>query len=473
MVEASGEHRVLVVDDDDVVRGVMASELRRRGHDVETAADGNAALAGARMPGVDVVLLDLRLPDIDGIEVLERLREDDVPAGVVVLTGHGTIDTAIQAVRLGAYDYLEKPCPIEKVEMTISKTREHLSLLARHRVLEDGYSAPDMGGQMIGNSQALQQLRETVERIARADATTLVLGETGVGKDLVAKLLHTQGPRHEGAFVVVNCAALHEDLLQSELFGHEKGSFSGATRRKHGLFEVANGGTLFLDEVGETSLKIQAMLLRVLETGSFRRLGGTSDITVDVRVVSATNRKLEQEAIVQGRFREDLYYRLSTLTIDVPPLRERAEDVPLLVSHFIERSNRNFGRSCRISEAALQMLCAHEWPGNVRELIHTIEQAVVLADGDVVAPEHLARLAERPQAADAPAASAAGEDEGHVPTLRELQRRHVRAVLRRVGGNRSKAARILGISERNLYRLIKRISAEPDEAHGAEPDSWS
>jgi len=270
--------RVLLIDDDDAFRGVMASELTRRGYAVVAVASGREALEQAAHTAVDVTLLDLRLPDMDGIEVLGRLRErNSSSSGVVVLTAHGTIDTAIRAIRLGAHDYLEKPCPIEKLEMAIQKTCEHVRLLQRQRVLEDGYATPNVASGLVGTSPAFSKLLENVARMARTDAATLLLGETGVGKEVVAKLLHAQSPRAEAPFVVVDCAALHEELLQSEIFGHEKGAFTGATRQKHGLFEVAHGGTVFLDEIGDTSPDIQAKLLRVLETGRFRRLGGTEE----------------------------------------------------------------------------------------------------------------------------------------------------------------------------------------------------
>jgi DNA-binding NtrC family response regulator len=454
--------KVLLVDDDEAFRRVVSAELSRRGYSVATANGGRAALDEVRKAEFDVILLDLRMPDMDGIEVLKRLRDLDVSAGVVVLTGHGTIDTAIQAIRLGAYDYLEKPCPMEKVELTIQRTCEHFGLLARQKILQDGYSPPDVRPDLVGASPAFQKLRQNVTRIARSDATTLILGETGVGKDMVAKLLHREGPRREAAFVVVDCAALHEELLQSELFGHEKGAFSGATRQKHGLFEVAHGGTLFLDEVGDTSPETQSKLLRVLESGRFRRLGGTREIAVDVRVVSATNRDLA-EAVSHGRFREDLYFRLATLTVQVPPLRERKEDIPLLVDHYIARFNQRFSRSSRFSVEALGMLQRYAWPGNVRELIHVVEQAIVLSDVDVIGRQDL------PDAVrgDLPGPSEA-VPEGVAPPLREVERRHVQSVLENVAGNRSQAARVLGISERNLYRLIKRygLCCESSPAEG-------
>ena len=449
MKEPESSPKVLLVDDDDAFRQVMSGELTRRQLQVRSVASGEEALRDEATADADVILLDLKLPGIDGIEVLKQLRERDVRAAVVVLTGHGTIDTAIQATRLGAYDYLEKPCPIDKVEMTIRKTCEHYGLLARQKVLQDGYSAPDFRQRMVGGSPAFLKMCQTVERIAETEASTLLTGETGVGKDIVATLLHTLSRRRDAPYVVVNCAALHEDLLQSELFGHEKGAFSGAERRKHGLFEVAHGGTLFLDEVGDTNREIQAMLLRVLETGEFRRLGGNEEITVDVRVVSATNRDLER-SIERGRFREDLFYRLATMKVEIPPLRERREDIPLLLDHYLGRLNRRFSHAHRLDEPAREALIRYDWPGNVRELIHALEQAVVLCDDEII------RLDDLPVAIRGGPPPAAAKQPPELLPLRAVEQRHVEAVLEAVGGNRARAAEVLQISERNLYRLIKK-----------------
>jgi DNA-binding NtrC family response regulator len=440
---------VLLVDDDATFRRVMAAELSRRGYAVATAASGIEALEQAARRDADVTLLDLRLPDMDGIEILARLRERNPAAGVVVLTAHGTIDTAIQAIRLGAYDYLEKPCPIEKLEVAVQKTHEHVRLVKRQRILEDGYTAPNPGPGFVGASPAFVKLLENVARMARAEATTLILGETGVGKEVVAKLLHAQSPRNEAPFVVVDCAALHEQLLQSEIFGHERGAFTGAARQRHGLFEVANGGTIFLDEVGDTGLDIQAQLLRVLETGRFRRLGGNAEIAVDVRIIAATNRDLKH-AISRGHFREDLFYRLATLTLEIPPLRERREDIPLLVEHFLKQFNLRFSFSKRIHPEALHALLQYGWPGNVRELIHVLQQAFVLCTGDVIGLDDLP--GSFPASETLPAQSEAPE----LMSLRENQARHIFSVLAKVGGNRAQAARILGTSERSLYRLLRR-----------------
>ena len=449
--------RVLLVDDDDEFRRVMSGELARRGYAVNSVASGAAALAQAAE--ADVIVLDLRLPDTDGIDVLKKLRSTDVSAGVLVLTGHGTIDTAIQAVRLGAYDYLEKPCPLDRMEMAIQKAYEHTRLIERQWVLEDGYRAPEVGLDFIGKSPALEKVRQAIARMAPTDSTTLILGETGVGKDMVARLLHAQSGRRERPFVVVDCAALHEHLLQSELFGHEKGAFTGAGRLKHGLFEVGNTGTIFLDEVGEMSPEVQAKLLRVLETGRFRRLGGTKEIAVDVRVISATNRDL-RNAITRGHFREDLFFRLALLTIEVPPLRERREDIGALVEHFTQQFNLRFSRSKRFSPAALAVLARYRWPGNVRELIHAVQQSIVLTDADVIEPEDLPAAITLGGTDNAPAA-------GETPSLREMQRRYVLSVMERVGGNRAQAARLLGISERTLYRLLGRYARQAPPLGGA------
>ena len=451
MSKAAKNTRVLLVDDDDAFRRVMASELTRRGYGVVAVASGREALDQAVQIGADVILLDLRLPDMDGIEVLKQLRERTPSAGVVVLTGHGTIDTAIRAIRLGAYDYLEKPCPTAKLEMAIQKTCEHTRLVRRQRVLEDGYSAPNVTTGIVGTSTAFLKLMENVARIARTDATTLVLGETGVGKEVVAKLLHAQSPRSEAPFVVVDCAALHEELLQSEIFGHEKGAFTGATRLKHGLFEVAHAGTIFLDEVGDASPDIQAKLLRVLETGRFRRLGGTEEIAVDVRIVAATNRNLAQ-AISRGHFREDLFYRLTAFTVEIPPLRERPDDIRSLVDYFTAQFNVRFSLSKRVGDAAMAALVQHHWPGNVRELIHALEQAVALCDGDLVEPDDL------PASVRGNLAASGRAQTEETPTLREVQRQHIFSVLEKAGGNRAQAARLLGTSERTFYRLLQKYN---------------
>ncbi|MDH3628032.1 MAG: sigma-54 dependent transcriptional regulator [Acidobacteriota bacterium] len=457
MAERTESRRILLVDDDETFRQVLGSELSRLGHDVSVAPTGGDGVTVACRDIPEVILLDMRLPDMDGLEVLGKIRERNLPSGVIVLTGHGTIDTAIQAIRLGAHDYLEKPCQVAQVELAVQKTHEHLALVRRQRVLQDGYSPPDAESRMVGTSPAFNRLRKRISRIAVVDSTTMIRGETGVGKELVAARLHAQSPRADAPFVVVDCAVLDEDLLRSELFGHERGSFTGATRAKHGLFEVAHGGTLVLDEVGDTPPTIQAKLLRVLETGRFRHLGGNREIAVDVRVVSATNRDLEA-AISKRRFREDLYFRLATLSITVPPLRERTEDIPVLVEHYTERLNRRLSLSARFSGAAVELMQRYPWPGNVRELIHGMEQAMVLAEREEIGPEGLPAVIRR-----AAGASLATPDGPEPVALREVQRRHILSVLEACDGNRSQAAQRLEISERNLRRLLKKYEESPPD----------
>lgn len=453
MSDAGKGIRVLVVDDDDTFRGVMSAELSRRGYAVDAVAGGQAALAKAAASFPHVILLDMRLPDMDGIEVLRKLRQTEAKPGVVLLTGHGTIDAAIQAMRLGADDFLEKPCPFDKLEMTIQKTCDHKRLEERQRILEDGYANPDVDLHFVGSSGAFEKITAAISRIAPTDTTTLIHGETGVGKEMVARLIHAKSRRRDKPFVVVDCAALHEDLLQSEIFGHERGSFTGAARQKHGLFEVAHTGTIFLDEVGEMSLETQAKLLRVLETGRFRRLGGTQEISVDVRVLSATNRNLREMA-GKGRFREDLYFRLAPLVVEIPPLRERPADIGTLVEYFIRQLNVRFGQTRVLSPEARSILLQYAWPGNVREVAHVLEQVMVLSDGATIEPGDLP-----PHLLAKPDGRVVGCCEGEPLPLREVERRHVLWVMEKAAGNRARAAQILGISERNLYRLLKRFAS--------------
>jgi DNA-binding NtrC family response regulator len=437
---------VLLVDDDDAFRGVMTLELERAGFAVSSAASGGAALRAAAESQPQVVLLDLNLPDMTGLQVLERLRASSPGSEVIMLTGHGSIDTAIEAIRAGAFDYISKPCPLDELEVRMQRALERHSLSRRATLLERGLTPPDLGRLFVGESPAFRRLTDLMARVAAADAAVLITGETGSGKEIVAKLVHARSPRREKPFVVVDCASLQESLLQSELFGHERGAFTGADRAKPGLFEVAHGGTIFLDEIGEVSQPTQVKLLRVLDSSAFRRVGGTSEIRVDVRLLAATNRDLSA-MVKQGLFREDLFYRLSTISLHVPPLRERDGDVDLLARYFVAQLNERFDRRNRIGDAALDALRRHDWPGNVRELKHAIEAALVVCDGDEVRPEHLPPVLRGPAPPPLPP--------GPLPTLDQLERDHIRRVLDAVGGHRGQAAKTLGISERNLYRKLK------------------
>jgi two-component system, NtrC family, response regulator AtoC len=441
---------LLLVDDDAAFRAVLAGELEDLGFRVEAVATGAEALRRAVPLEPAVVLLDLRLPDVDGLEVLRRLRETSPASDVIMLTGHGSIDTAIEAIRMGAFDYVAKPCPLGELEVRIERALERQALRCRATLLERGLTPPDVGGALAGESPEFRRLMQLVERVAASDSTVLVTGETGSGKEIVARLLHKRSPRRERPFVVVECAALQESLLQSELFGHERGAFTGADRAKPGLFEVAHGGAILLDEIGEVSQATQVKLLRVLDNSTFRHVGGTAEIRVDVRVIAATNRDLAG-MVRQGLFREDLLYRLSTITVRVPPLRERRSDVPLLARHFTGVFNERFGFQKRLGAEALELLARHDWPGNVRELLHAVESAVVVSEGDEIRPEHL------PAALRAPVAGGIEplRADGRVRTLEEMERAHIELALRVTKGHRGDAAVMLGISERNLYRKIR------------------
>jgi two-component system NtrC family response regulator/two-component system response regulator AtoC len=390
------------------------------------------------------------MPDMDGLSVLRVLRQRDSAAEVILLTGHGSMDTAIEAIRQGAFDYVAKPCPLDELEMRIYRALERRALRQQTRLLERGLTPPDVGAAFVGDSPAFQRLQATIGRVGPSRSTVLITGETGAGKEMAAKLLHARSPRADRPFVTVECAALQESLLQSELFGHERGAFTGADRAKAGLFEVAHGGTVFLDEIGEISQATQVKLLRVLDTSTFRHVGGTKEIQVDVRVVAATNRDLEA-MVRRGLFREDLYFRLSTITIRVPPLRERPQDIGLLACHFVSLLNDRFGVQRRISDRTLDRLVAHDWPGNVRELLHVIEAAMIGCDGPSIAPEHLPTLS---VGSVSPRTPAAADDLALVP-LADVEREHILRVVRATTGHRSHAAQILGISERNLYRKLR------------------
>ena len=440
---------ILLVDDDQAFRTVMAGELRRLDYVVSGAGSGEDALRQVAASEPDVLLLDLRLPSMDGLEVLKILHENHPSVEVIMLTGHGTIDTAIEAMRVGAFDYVMKPCPLDELQVRIQRALERRALKHRANLLERGMSPPDLGSSFVGDSPEFRRLMNLIDRVAPSDSTVLITGETGVGKERVAKLIHARSNRKARPFVVVECAALQESLLQSELFGHVRGSFTGADRSKPGLFEVANGGTIFLDEIGEVSPPTQVKLLRVLDTSTFRHVGGTSEIHVDVRVLAATNRDLAA-MVRQGTFREDLFYRLSTIALEIPPLRTRGSDLDLLADHFVGMLNERFSCSRRIGRAARRLLQQHPWPGNVRELLHVIEAAVVVCDGPEILPEHLPASLQSP----APARPALSPANGHLPTLEELERTHIRLALEASHGHRGNAAKILGISERNLYRKL-------------------
>ena len=434
--------RVLVADDEKNLRDLIVRELERKGHEAAGVPDGRAALERLRDDMPDVLLLDMRMPRMEGIEVLRALGEMSEAPQVIVMTGFQDVANAVEAMKLGAYDYLTKPARIEELDVLIRKAAEKGRLIRQNTLLRAQVDPEGVATSVgiVTASLAMQEVLRLVDRVAPTDSSVLVLGESGTGKELIARAIHERSPRATQAFVPIHCGALPREVLESELFGHEKGAFTGAVRFKPGLIELADGGTLFLDEIGEMEPDSQVKLLRVLESHAFFRVGGTRRRSVDMRLVAATNRDLA-EAIRANEFRQDLYYRINTIALTLPPLRERPEDVSLLAAHFLEQ-NVAYGRK-RLSPAALRCMEAYGWPGNVRELQHAIQRAIILGKGEEIGPE------------DLPAELRAGHGgaaEGG--SLEEMERRHIIATLRQVGGHRAKAAALLGIDPKTLYRKL-------------------
>jgi DNA-binding NtrC family response regulator len=444
--------KVLVCEDDRVARELLDEILRREGHEVEALASGDDALSRARADAYDLVISDVRLGDgADGMEVLAAFSSRAPQTPVILITAFGDVTGAMAAIQKGAYDYVSKPFNIEELTLTVRRALERSRLLEENRALRarEGKAEPRLEN-IVGRSPAMLDVYKMVARVASTQSTVLVVGESGTGKELVARAIHTHSPRAAGPFVAVNCTALTESLLESELFGHAKGAFTGAVAPRRGLFEEAQGGTLFLDEIGDVGGKMQAQLLRVLQEGEIRRVGGNEAIKIDVRVVAATNKELDDE-VKAGRFREDLYFRINVVTIRLPPLRERPSDIPLLVRHFIAKyAARERRADAGISDEAMETLRRHGWPGNVRELENVIERALALSKDGVILPSDLP-----PEVSAASAAAPAGLADDR-PTLAELERRYIELVLRETGGNKKRAAEILGIDRRTLYRTLER-----------------
>ena len=446
------KRRVLVIDDEPRVRETLSEILSDEGYavtSVETGAEGLRRIVEERF---DLVFLDVWLKDRDGLSILEAAGDRLARLPVVMISGHANVETAVKAVRLGADDFLEKPLSLERVLLTAKKAIERRDLLAQ---VESYRGSHESSAALLGDSPPMRRLRDEIARVAPTDARVLITGENGTGKELVARALHRLSARSDAPLVEVNCAAIPEELIESELFGHEKGSFTGAADERRGKFEEADAATLFLDEVGDMSPKTQAKVLRALQEGRFTRVGGTRAISSDARVLSATNKNLAGE-MERGAFREDLYFRLAVVPIEVPPLRERAEDIPVLARHFLTEASARFHRRLKaLSPSAVDALCAHRWPGNVRELKNLVERVVILSAGEEIAPEdfHFRRgneEAEVPIASEAPLRVA----------REEFERRYILAALRRHRGNVSRAAEALDLERSNLYRKLKSYGIE-------------
>ena len=457
---------LLVVDDDAEYRSVVAHRFERRGHAVTQTGSASEALRLAQQTHFDVAILDIAMPEMDGVQLLERLRAIDPQTQAIMLTGQATIETAIRAMKLGAFDYITKPCVLAELELNVDRAYEQALLARENEALRCELRRVDPPHEIIGSSAALRNVLRLIQKAAPSDSTVLIEGESGTGKELVARALHRGSSRAARPMVVINCAALQESLLESELFGHERGAFTSAVAMKQGLFELADRGTLFIDEIGEMSAVVQSKLLRALEDGRIRRLGSTREIHTDVRIIAATNRTLSDE-VAAGRFRRDLYYRLNVISITLPPLRERREDIAALVKHFLQGDARG---PHTIHPDAERALIDYDWPGNIRELKNVIERARILAEGPTIGlgdlPSEVACGCKQGMAASVPGSEFRAGTIAEA-SLELMERQHIERVIEAAHGNKAKAARELRITRRKLYRLLDRFAEHDNREAGA------
>lgn len=464
----SGNRRVLVVDDEPGFRAMLAEIAADMGCLVDAAADGREALAKAAASDYDLAILDLSLPKLSGVDVLAEIKRRSPDTAVIMVTGYATAESAVEAMKLGAYDYIAKPFNVDEVRMIAERALERGRLIDENRFLREELRQRFGFDNVIGSNPQVQKAHVLAAQVAQTNATVLLLGETGTGKEFLARFIHYHSKRSQAPFVKVNCAALPETLLESELFGHEKGAFTGAVGRRIGRFEMADGGAIFLDEIGDVSPAVQLRLLRVLQEKQFERVGGSETIEVDTRIIAATNRDLV-EAMAQKSFREDLFYRINVITINLPPLRERREDLPVFVEHFIARHSAEMGKKVNsISPDAMQMLIDYDWPGNIRELSNCIERAVILTRGDTITPRDLSFFSHVREGRSAPAACPPAAEPCHqgadaeLLPLYEVERRHIEKVLRAVEWHQTKAASILGIDRKTLRNKTREFGLTRD-----------
>lgn len=456
---AMNDFRVLVVEDEAIAKSCMAEFLRDNGYQVDEAADGLAALRSLESREYALVITDVQMPGLDGMQLLEFIKSSNADIEVIMTTGYASVEDAVSAVQMGAFNYLSKPIRLDELGIMVDRALERRQLFLEVGRLKNKLGNDDFPG-IVGQSPSIMRLKKEIRQIASADCTVLITGDTGTGKELVARALHAQSNRKDERFLAVNCATLSDELLANELFGHEKAAFTGAGSLQKGLLEAANGGTFFLDEVGEMSLGMQASLLRVLETRAFMRVGGTREIPVDVRIIAATNRNL-QGMVESGAFRADLYYRLNIITVHSPSLVERKEDIPLLAHYFLNKHCTTMDKKiARISDPVLRTLCSHSYPGNVRELSHLIERAVVLCSGDAVLPAHLpAEFKNTPDIALPMSAQVPenGTEPEVYPSIEEHERSYLAKVLEDAGGSAATAAKLLNMNRGTLWRKLKRF----------------
>jgi two-component system response regulator PilR (NtrC family) len=467
------EARVLVVDDERSMRDLLAIMLRKNGYEVTLAEGGEAALGALRTGGFDLIITDLRMRKVDGLAVLKASKELSPQTVVLVITAYASTETAVEAMKLGAYDYITKPFKLEEIRLTIDKALERKRLQDENLALKRQLRKHQGLDNFVGRSRIMLEIFETIRKTADSTSTVLITGESGTGKELVALAIHHESPRRTGPFVSVNCGAIPEGLMESELFGHVRGAFTGAVANSPGLFSAADGGTLFLDEITEIPQSVQVKLLRAIQERQIRRVGETRDVKVDVRLIAASNRDVTR-AVADGLLREDLFYRLNVIPIHLPPLRERKEDIPLLVVHFIEKIARATGKAVRgIAPDALALLESSPWPGNIRELENVIERAIVLGNGDMITREALPATLGRPR--ETPESMPEFPDEGFdlESTLDRLERRYIQQALQRTGGNQTRAAGLLGLSFRQLRYKVRKHGLQGDPGTAAHDKAGS
>ena len=445
---------ILIIDDEETIRDSFSQVLKREGYTAKTAKDGREGLKFFKKEFFHVVLLDLKLPGLDGMEILSRIKEENPEIPVIIITGFATVESAVEAIKRGAYDYLAKPCSPEELRFIVKKALDSRKTFFENIYLREELAKKSEFDMVIGKSKAMEKVLDIVRRVSPSESTVLITGESGTGKELLAREIHNHSPRNDAPFVVVDCGALVETLFESELFGHVKGSFTGAYVTKHGRFEVANGGTIFLDEINNIGLNIQAKLLRVIQEREVTRIGSTKPIKVDVRILAATSENLA-DSIRKEKFREDLFYRLSVVPIHLPPLRERKEDIPPLVDHFLQKYNKRARKKINsISPSVKKALMEYDWPGNIRELENTVERAVVLSKGDEIKLEDLVYHG------ISSSASLFHPSGGRYKTLDEIEKEYVKTVLQAQHGNKSRTAKILGIDRKTLTAKINKYKTQ-------------
>jgi len=453
MVEPETSGSILVVDDDQAHRTMLSTLLGGWGYAVEEADDGSRALAKVHERSYDLVLMDVRMVEVSGLEALPEIKSFNPAIPIIIMTAYSSVETAVEALKKGAYDYLSKPLDFDELKLAIERAMDHSRLKEENRALKESLGVGFNTGDIIGRSRAMLELLETVALVAPTEATALIVGESGTGKELIASAIHLNSPRRDKPFIQLNCAAITETLLESELFGHEKGAFTGADRRKEGRFRLAHGGSIFLDEISEMSVAMQAKMLRVLQEKELQRVGGEEVIKVDVRVMAATNRDL-RELITGGGFREDLYYRLNVVTLSVPSLRERRDDIPLLAQHFLKMfAEKNRKHIKGFTPQAMDRLVRYDWPGNVRELMNAVERSVILCRGEYI-PESDFPLSVRETVA--PEEDSVGAELLADLPLEEVEKVTILQTLESAGGNKSETARRLGITRRTLHKKLKK-----------------